>query len=315
MPHRNRLMLGIVIPGLFIVAVFCTCSENARVTGPDDPFNIAEYNINELNYFELPYVGHSLASFDNYPTDDKGVIIYIRQGKRYYHPWQIAKKAIHFLDSYVQTNDPVYLDRTELFADKLLESSVKSRGAVYFPYCFDFLLHDIEGQEMIAPWYSGMAQGTALSLFVRLYRFTGKNEYLKTSEEVFASFTHLKEEGDPWVVYVDEFGYLWIEEYPMELPNNTLNGFIFGIYGLYDYYLVNKDKISRQLLQACLTTIRQYISEFRRESDVSLYCLKHQIQSSTYHRIHIEQLDMLYRISGEPYFKEMSENFYNDYHE
>jgi hypothetical protein len=308
-------MLGIVVLGLFIVTLFSTCSENVDVIGPDELFNIIEYDINELNYNELPYAGHSLASFNNYPTDDKGVIIFIRQGKRYYHPWRIAQKAIHFLDSYVQTNDPVYLDKTELFANKLLETSVKSRGAVYFPYCFDFLLHDIEGEKMVAPWYSGMAQGVGLSLFVRLYRFTGKDEYLKTSEEVFTSFTHLKEEGDPWVVYVDEFGYLWIEEYPMELPNNTLNGFIFGIYGLYDYCLVNNDKKSEQLLQACLTTIRQYISEFRRESDVSLYCLKHQIQSSTYHRIHAEQLDMLYRISGEPYFKEMSENFYNDYHE
>jgi len=284
-------------------------------TNHHTPYHVTEYSVNELNYNELPYTGYSPASLGaDYPTDDQGVIVFIREGNEYYHPVHIAQKILHFLDSYIQTNNPEYLDKAELFAQKLIEISFKFRDAIYFPYNFDFPLHRIEEEKMIAPWYSGMAQGQALSAFVRLYKLIGENEYLEISEQIFRSFTHLRGESEPWVVYVDTMGYLWIEEYPMEVPTHALNGFIFGIYGLYDYYIVEKDKLSKILLQASITTVKQYITEFRNKGDISFYCLKHAMKNPKYHMIHIHQLTMLYKITGDEYFQTMADNFYSDYH-
>ena len=278
------------------------------------PYRVIEYDINELNYKALPYTGYSPAPLDvDYPTDDQEVIVFIREGNEYYHPVHIAQKILRFLDSYTQTNNPKYLDRAELFVQKLIEVSFESKDAIYFPYNFDFPLHRVEEEKMIAPWYSGMAQGQALSAFVRLYKITEENEYLEASEKIARSFTYFKGENEPWTVYVDRTGYLWIEEYPMEVPTHALNGFIFGIYGLYDYYLIKKDIVSKQLLQASITTVHQYISEFRNEGDISFYCLKHKAQSAKYHRIHIHQLATLYKITGDDYFRTTSDNFYNDY--
>jgi hypothetical protein len=262
-----------------------------------------------LNYSELPYAVHSLVSLDfDYPIDDQGVIVFIYEKSEYYHPVKISQKILQFLNSYIKTNNPEYLDRAKLFAQKLIEISFESKDAIYFPYDFDWPLHGNE--EMIAPWYSGMAQGQALSAFVRLYKITREDKYLEISEKIFRSFTYFKGENEPWIVYVDEAGYLWIEEYPMEVQTHVLNGFIFGIYGLYDYYLLTKDPLSKQLLQASITTIHQYISEFRNEGNISFYCLKHKVKSVEYHRIHIYQLAMLYKITGDDFFQTMSDNFY-----
>ena len=45
------------------------------------------------------------------------------------------------------------------------------------------------------------------------------------------------QEGNPWISGIDGDNYLWLEEYPdSDQPNKTLNGKIFAIYGLYDFY-------------------------------------------------------------------------------
>jgi hypothetical protein len=309
---NNKRLLSSSFALLFlsiIIILFILFSEIIE-TNHNVPYQITKYDINELNDNEMPYAGYRTSLDVNYPTDAQGIIIFIHQGKEHYHPVQIAQKILSLLGSYNQTNNSEYLNRAKLFAQKLIEISFESKDAIYFPYNFDFPLHGIEEEKMIAPWYSGMAQGQALSAFVRLYKITGENKYLAISDKIFRSFTHFKGENEPWIVYVDKAGYLWIEEYPMEVPAHALNGFIFGIYGLYDYYLLKRDIPSKQLLQASITTIRQYISEFRNEGDISFYDLKYKTKSVTYHRIHIHQLAMLYKITGDDYFRTMSDNFY-----
>jgi hypothetical protein len=305
LPSKRFILLFLSI----IIILFASLSTIIE-TNRDVPYRVTEYDINELNYNEMPYAGHEPVPLDdNRLTDEQGVIVFIQEGNEYYHAGQIAQTILRFLDSYIQTNNPEYLDRAKLFAQKLIEISSESKDAIYFPCNFDFPLHGQEEEKMIAPWYSGMGQGEALSAFVRLYKITEENEYLEIAEKIFRSFTYLKGENEPWIVYVDEAGYLWIEEYPREEPTHVLNGFIFGIYGLYDYYLLKKDTLSKQLLQASITTIRQYISEFRNEGDISFYCLKHKVKSVRYHRIHIDQLAMLYRITGDDYFQTISDDF------
>jgi hypothetical protein len=274
-----------------------------------------DYEINELSYSELPYTYEEPYPLEvDYPTDQDGVIIFNYKGKSYYHPVQIAQKMFRYLDSYVVTKDPAYLERSELFARKLIEISVQADNAMYLPYHFDYNLHGIAEDKMVAPWYSGMAQGQVLTVFVRLYNLTGKAEYRLAAERLFNSFKNLKGEHQPWTVFIDSEGYYWIEEYPWKEPTQALNGFIFGIYGLYDYYLLTHSDESRQLLTASITTVQDYVSEYRNKGGISAYCLQHRWQSPSYHRIHIEQLNMLARISGNDYFWIMSDLFYDDYH-
>lgn len=67
------------------------------------------------------------------------------------------------------------------------------------------------------------------------------------------------------------------------------------------------------MLNASLTTIEHYIGEYRNPGGISYYDLKNKFTNANYHDIHIEQLNMLSKITGEPYFKEMADLFESDY--
>lgn len=74
---------------------------------------------------------------------------------------------------------------------------------------------------------------------------------------------------------IDATGHLWFEEYPMEAPTKVLNGFIFTIFGIYDYYQVTHQTEAKDLLQGGLTTVKDYVAPYRLPENYSRYCLKH----------------------------------------
>lgn len=182
------------------------------------------------------------------------------------------------------------MKEAEKYAQRLMDIAVEPNGAIYFPYDFEVYLHNLPTEHLKPRWYSGMARGQALSAFVRLYQETDDPKYLHWVDKVFHSFLQKKSDNQPiWVNMVDD-GYYWIEEYPMEQPTKVLNGFIFAIYGLYDYYQLTGKEEAKALLQASLTTVYDHIEKYRKKDDASLYGLKLDHQSLHYHLVHIEQL-------------------------
>jgi hypothetical protein len=273
------------------------------------------FDIRILPYDQLPY-SYTYQSTKTKKTDDEGVPLHTYRGTLNYHPVYLVQRALKFLAIYRNTDDQQYYNRLVKTIEKLEGISLKVDSAIYFPYTFDFALHGCREEKMKAPWYSGMAQGQALSLFIRTYKLTGDEKFLELSNKVYHSFTNMKGEGyQPWVSCIDSNGNLWLEEYPRELPCFTLNGMIFGIYGLYDYYRITQKEKVKKYIQASLTTIKENIHKYRNKGGVSYYCLKHQNFNATnpdYHKVHIRQLKMLYKITGDMYFKEMREKFIED---
>ena len=280
-----------------------------------------EYNIDPtisikiLSDSLLPFVHKEPWPLDyNYPSDPEGVILYEYRDSFYYNPTQIAGLLLHYIESYSLTHIYEYLRRAETFANKLIEISVKDNQTMFFPFKFNFYLHDLPEDVMIQPWYSGMAQGIILASFVRLYQLTGKEEYMEFAHRVFNSFRYLRRNyPNKWFTLIDEEGYLWIEEYPKDDATHALNGFIFAIFGLY-YYLETRDPSCENLLKGTITTIKNYINLYRNEGDISYYCLKHKVKSTKYHMIHIDQMLKLYYITGDTFFLNMHDALYSDYH-
>lgn len=265
------------------------------------------FAIRPLDENDLPYVDNP-SYYINYPSpvDAEGIVISKYQCKVYYNPVTIIEKTIYFLNKKM-------LKEAEKFAQKLIDISQDFNGAIFFPYNFDFYLHGIKKEKMAAPWYSGMAQGQALTVFTRLYKITKNQKYLTIAQRIFQSFKCFYDSSDPWICYLEN-KYLWIEEYPMEKPGHTLNGFIYALFGLYEYWLLADDSDCRDILLGGLTTIKENISKFRQAGGISLYCLKHRRKSVHYHEVHTSQLKKLYQITGDMYFKEMAEKLYKDYH-
>jgi hypothetical protein len=134
------------------------------------------------------------------------------------------------------------LDEAAIRAAKWLVSKQRPDGT--WAYAFDNPLA-WAGTAVRAPWVSGMAQGQALSLLVRVWRITGDDAYLDAGRKALASFSVPVEEGGVLRVWR---GHPFYEEYPTtERPTLVLNGFLFALVGLHDYAAETGDAEARQL--------------------------------------------------------------------
>jgi hypothetical protein len=308
--RESRSALPLLVP-----AILGACGDPtgglAGCGPPVGPPHQVDYALVDLPDDRLWYRGTALQSFDNYPQDEDGVVLYEYDGQQYYNPVSIAQRGMWFADNYRRTGDTRYLERARAHADRLLLEAHRINGALYLPYAFEFRLHG--GTDLMEnPWYSGMAQGQALSLFLRLHEMTGHEPYMDAAHDLMPSFHLLHGEADPYVARIDCEGYYWIEEYPQEISTGTLNGFIFGVWGVYEYWRATGDEGAERLVKASLATLKRYLPDFRVPGEPSLYCLKHRAQYELYHTIHIQQLEYLHRLSGDPFFPEVAELFLSD---
>ncbi len=145
-----------------------------------------------------------------------------------------------------------------------------------------------------APWYSGLAQGQAISLLVRAHLESGLPRYMDAAQRAFASFTHSTEEGG--VVFTDRTGDIWIEEYIVSPPTHILNGFIWAAWGIYDYFLATQDPGAKRLFEASVQTLENNLQHY----DLGFWSLYEQsgtylpmVASPFYHSLHIVQLRIM----------------------
>ncbi len=281
------------------------------------------FSIKNLPYDQLPWTFERVTVNLPFPedrVDNDGVPVLYRTDldgvtRPYYHPVSNAFITLQLIDSYAVSRNIAYLDTAELIAEKMVSETDEIDGVILFPYKFGYKAYGRSETTLQAPWYSGMAQGLWLSVFVRLYNFTDDVSYLNIADRIFESFD--KDPGDgPWVSTLDEQGYYWIEEYPLEPLDHTLNGFLFAItLGLYDYYVVDPDAEKKKVLQAAITTVHHYVSQYRTVDEISLYSLNSLvpgIRSVGYHLVHMDLLNILYDITGDVYFSNMAVHLYHD---
>lgn len=163
---------------------------------------------------------------------------------------------------------------------------------------------DWEYRSMLhAPWYSGLAQGQGVSLLLRAYRATGAASYLDAAEKAFGSF--LKSTGEGGVTFTDTRGNTWFEEYIVSPPTHILNGFIWAIWGVYDYFLATESVTARNLFAQAALTLRENLARY----DLGFWSLYEQsgtllpmVASPFYHRLHVIELRIMHRITGDEVF-------------
>jgi hypothetical protein len=273
------------------------------------------YSIRALPYADWPLVAKKPISLKPRGDKDENGLSMQRKGESlYYHPGSLAQTGLLMLNSYLLTKKDEYLKFSILYAKKLLEISKEVDGSLFFGYSQCFNLHDFEDHVMQPPWYSAMDQGQALSLFVRLNLKAGITEFNIAADKTFRSLLSLRGINNPWVSLIDYNGYFWLIEYPSDHAFcNALNGFIFAILGIYEYFLLVQREDVKRWLQSAITTIERYVDEYRNPGGPSFYCLSHKVESKGYHGYHVDLLHKLYIITGEIYFEEKSLEFRTDY--
>jgi hypothetical protein len=301
-----------------------TVAERAALAADQVPWRTVAFRIQDLTpatRYEFRD-RHLTATWPPSRIHDRyGVPMRIIGGYRRYHPVGLSMLGLKYLSRYRAAGNRLFLDRAQRVAAGLVRIGVSARGGIWFPYRFTWTMHGRADLVNRPPWYSGMAQGLALSFFVRLYEVTGDDAYRVLADRTWASVRNLGRKSDPWVSRIDSGRYLWIEEYPQEL-DRTFNGHVFALIGVYDYYKLTKDRSlyapARNtgvlaLLRGGLTTIKAYASTFRDPGTISGYCLAHDYPSPKYHRIHIWQLRHLERMTGDRWFGRMADLYQADY--
>lgn len=233
------------------------------------------------------------------------------------HPIVWAQYAMAALLEWERTGDQIWLDRAVRNAQELVDTHVESGGAWWFQYDWPWTYVD---RTLSAPWWSGMAQGEALSVFSRLVAIQPDNPaWREAADRTFDSFLQRGSGNEsPWSTVVDN-GYLWFEEYAGDQPPLlVMNGHVFAIFGLYEYWLLTDDPRAAEYIDGGATAILAAMPVIRSEGEVSYYCAQAGYcrqavwQNPTYHPIHIQQLHALGRITGDGAFDTWAERFESD---
>jgi heparosan-N-sulfate-glucuronate 5-epimerase len=217
-----------------------------------------------------------------------------------YNPIAIAQYGLGNYNLYCQTGQESRRSKFLKVADWLVENLEETPyGTWVWYHHFDWEYRDT----LKAPWHSALAQGQAISLLVRAHKETGDDRYLSAANQAFHSFK--KDVTAGGVVYTDEEGCVWLEEYVVFPPTHILNGFIWSSWGVYDYFLATGDVDAEDLFTKCIQTLVANLYTY----DIGFWSLYEQagtrlkmIASPFYHHLHIIQLAILHRLTGEEIF-------------
>lgn len=244
------------------------------------------------------------------PFDQKGVPLldYMGDIGRQYYPIAIAQYGLASYNRYLRNREAKWHGAFLNSADWLVENLQPNRHGIHVWYAhFDWAYR----QTLMAPWYSGLAQGQGLSLLIRAAVETNKKKYEKAAVLAFESFEKDVKEGG--VVVRDEKQYLWIEEYLVDdPPTHVLNGFIWALWGICDYWKWKDDPKAGRIYEECIRTLEHNLGLFDTgywsTYEVSPSC-RPMLASHYYHRLHITELRVLYRLTGCAVFRERAEKW------
>jgi hypothetical protein len=287
-------------------------------------FATTGWKIADLPEGAKPYQASTPPSLKDTKTHTAaGVRTFVRNGVTYDHPQGQAALGLAMLDGYRLTKDRRYLqialvNAARLVATKVVDTTVVSDGAWFFPYKFSFPLHGYPAVTMTPPWYSAMAQGQALDLFTRLSVVTGNADWREAADRTFASFLVGSRSDGPWVTEKDADGHVWLEEYAAPTakpaPDHTFNGHNFAISGIYEYYELTKDPRSLTLLDGAMTASLAHLPQIRQSGWISHYCLAHpEILSTGYHAIHVRQMIWFHQFTNDTKFARWADMLEMDY--
>lgn len=315
----SRVVLG----GTAVVSR--AASENVRCVYPITTEPLADWAVSSWTFdaeAATPYSDRPPVDVHSttIKLDSTGLLIYKRRdtGARADHPVAYSQYGISALLEYDRTGKTIWLDRAVRHGKQLIAMRTERSGAWWYPYRFPWTYQQ---RTLSAPWYSAMAQGQALSLFVRLAEETGAAQWETAADRTWATFTQRYAKGAPWSSLVID-DHLYFEEYAgNQLPLTVLNGQIFAMFGLYDYWRHRGGdaKVASFLDGGATTVLERMMPAVRVPGGVSYYCVQavycqtSRWQNEKYHVIHSWQLDTLTRLTGDDRFSQWATRLRKDW--
>jgi len=230
-----------------------------------------------------------------------------------YNPIAIAQWGLANYNHFCATGDETRWQKTLKAADWLTANLERNfHGLWVWNHHFDW-----EYRETLkAPWYSGLAQGQGVSLLLRAHAHSlsvdekYQYQYQSAAEKAFVALT--KPIADGGVLLEDAEKNLWIEEYLVDPPTHILNGFMWALWGVFDYWLARADAPAKNIFDRGVETLVHNLDRF----DTGYWSLYEQsgtrlkmVASPFYHQLHIVQLRVMSKLTGDAHFAPVADRW------
>lgn len=199
-----------------------------------------------------------------------------------YFPITIFQYGLGLYDLYLETNDDKTFEKFMNIANWAVDN-IEENG-----------MWDCMGKlkDTAHKSQSAMCQSEGVSVLLRAFVKTeDKKYYLNAKKAIEFMLMDVKNGGT--TTYIDNKPIF--QEYVSSDHLSVLNGWIFSIFGLYDFTLINKDKKYLNILEESIANMSSMLKKYDRKY-WSSYDLKKTIASPAYHDLHIMQLRILYKL-------------------
>lgn len=254
----------------------------------------------------------------NVKLDEFGFPMIQYEGGYFYNPVSFSQFSLSMYTDYLNSENEDEKNKLRIdyikCADFLIDLQ-EDDGA--FRYPFEWYNYN-SGETYPEGWVSSMAQGQVLSVYARAYFLTKDNKYIENGNKVFNFMIKHKDQGGTLTTLEDidprYKDYIFFEEYISTPDSYTLNGYIFSLFGIYDWAQLNTDFPNLEIgfspayyFQEGVESLKLVLPLFDIDG-FSTYDLGHIVYKNnghivpSYHSIHIIQLANLYTITGEKIF-------------
>lgn len=215
------------------------------------------------------------------PVDDNGLPLVMCADKLTHFPTTVFQKALGHWDLWIGSDQQDEMEKRafENIAQWAVSVQDLKGGWSIWP---------LLGVQTTSP-YSAMTQGEGMSVLVRAYSIDGDESYIESANHALSVLKLGLSEGGTCRIVPEGFV---LEEAPLQAPGSILNGWIFALFGVYDYVLVTKQQDACELLERSLNALVELLPNYD-AGYWSCYDLLGKLASPFYHQLHIAQLRAL----------------------
>ena len=245
-------------------------------------------------YSKTELVGYYNDLTEKVTKDAANILVpkyFVDSGEQIYFSIGIFQYGLGAYDLFLLHNEEIYKKKVLACANWAVENQQNDGGWLTFDY-----------KSPEHP-YSSMAQGEGISLLLRAHRITSDEKYLDCAHKAIEfMFKPIYDGGTTFYCGDDVYFYEYTHE-PL-----VLNGWIFSLWGVYDYCLYTNDEKAEEHLKASLRSLNKKLPEY----DCgywSKYDDGNRITSPFYHRLHIAQLTVMYDLFEDEIYKEYTDKW------
>ena len=246
-----------------------------------------------------PFTFDATEDFSDYRRDQQGVPqVYFPHLRRWeYNPITLTQYGLYHLAQYEQTGEESSRSLACTMAAWLLANQREWHRQIG-AWVYDF---DLPFYGPAAPWISGMAQGQAISLLLRMATLEKRTEYEMACHRALRAFHFSVAEGG--VCQRLDNGAVIFEEYPTQPPSMVLNGHLFALIGIHDYATYFDDHRAAELFDNCTDQLKTILPRYD-TGYWNLYDLhpSHRLASPNYIRIHVQLMKFFATLCGDNVF-------------